>query len=274
MRKQIGKLLLIGMLCGIGSGITFFSEMGVVSLNEVIKYLAFGKFEIGKGYVIFFLKQYFPYLMFQAMWGTYLYQRFCTGSIYYFSRMERRGSWYRKEAEKLFFMVGIFFLTYWSATAAVIGMKYGMTFETSNIWLGIFYFATQAMWLYTMTLLTNIISISWGSSSGYLIVASVVFISLSYFVLFEDVLDFTTQENMLLKSILLKINPLSHIVLKWHSCGIEAVNMQLRALEIDFSIGNSVFLLTLGAILSTRFGKRVIEKQEFIVLNRETGGTL
>lgn len=143
MRKQIGKLLLIGMLCGVGSGISFFSEMGAVSLNDVIKYLAFGQFEIGKGYVIFFLKQYFPYLVFQAIWGTYLYRRFCTGSIYYFSRMERRGSWYRKEAGKLFLMIGIFFIAYLLATMAVIGMKYGMTFEISNIWLGIFYFATQ-----------------------------------------------------------------------------------------------------------------------------------
>lgn len=274
MSRQFGKLLLVGILCGAGSGISFFSEMGEVSLNDIIKYLAFGEFEIGKGYVIFFLKQYFPYLIFQAIWGTYLYQRFCTGSIYYFSRMESRSSWYWKEADKLFLMVGVFLIAYLAATTMVIGVKYEVLFEQLNIWFIIFYFATQVMWLYTMTLLVNIFSISWGSSRGYLIVASVVFISLSYFVLFEDILDFTIQENMLLKSILLKFNPLSHIVLKWHSCGIEAVNMQLRALGIDFSIGNSVILLLVGAILSTRFGKHVIEKQEFIVLNRETGGTL
>lgn len=274
MSRQIGKLLLLGILCGIGSGISFFSEMVEVSLNDIIKYLAFGEFEIGKGYVIFFLKQYFPYLIFQAIWGTYLYQRFCTGSVYYFSRMESRSGWYRQESGKLFLMVGVFFFAYLLAVTVVIGIKYGVSFEPSNIWFGIFYLVTQVLWLYMMTLLTNVVSVIWGSSRGYLMIASIVFVSLSYFVLFEDVLDFSIQENLLLKSILLKINPLSHIVLKWHSCGVKAVNMQLRVLGIDFSIGNSVILLLVGAILSTRFGKHVIEKQEFIVLNRETGGTL
>lgn len=266
--------MLVGVLCGIGMGCSFSSETSELPLGVLIRYLAFGEFEIGKGYVFYFLKQYFPYLIFQAIWGTYLYQRFCTGCVYYFSRLQDRSIWYWKEIVKLFFMAVSFLVIYIGTAVVTIGIKYGVRWETTGVWMLLLNLEIQVLWLYTMTLLTNLFSIRWGSSSGYIMIASVVFMGLCYFVLFEDVLDFSSNDNLVLKSIMVKINPISHIVLKWHSSDIKVVNTYLRALGIDFSIWGSMVLLMIGAIIASVYGENVIKKQEFIVLNRETGGTL
>ena len=77
-----------------------------------------------------------------------------------------------------------------------------------------------------------------------------------------------------MKTILLQINPLSHLVLKWHSSSIEKLNEHINELGIDFPLHSSMVLFTIIAMLILITGGYVIKRQEFIIINREIGGNL
>lgn len=263
MSKQIAKLLLIGSLCGIATGLSFVSREKV-TLFTIIRYLSFGEFQIGKGYVFFLLKNLFPYMIFQALWGMYIYRHFCTGSVYYFSRLQNRSQWYWKEAGKLFGCVVFFLIIYLFSCTMTISIFNPVTVDTFGVWFSLYYLLIQSLWLFAMVLLTNLLAIKWGSEKGYMVVTGVVFSCVSYFVLLEEVLDFSDGEYLMWKALLVKINPLSHIVLKWHSCGIEYVDRNMRELPFDFSIWSSLVLLLLVVAVSLRQGKKIVQNQEFV----------
>lgn len=274
MRKQIGKLLLAGLLCSVVIGLSFGEYKDEVTLGDIFRYLAFGEFNIGKGYVFVLIKQYFPYLIFQSMWGTYLYRYFDTVGVYYFSRMNNRREWYWKKAGELFGSVVLFMVAYVTGVIVIVSGTHNILFHNTDIWFLIFYFSTQVIWIYLVTILTNIFSILWGSSRGYMIVTGGVLLCVSYYVILERVFDFSNKENIVIKASMLKINPLSHVVMKWHTSGMKEVDSYMRALDIDFSIWGSICFLVFIAMISTCYGENVVRKQEFIVANRETGGML
>lgn len=264
----------MGVLCGGLSGLSSFGEMEEVSLIMMVKVLSFGEFQIDATYLYFFLIRYFPFLLFQAFCGVSLYRHFCTASVYFFTRVENRDRWYLKETGKLFLYVIVYLLALFISYFFCVNWKYHIVINKEGILFCLYFLVNQTLWLFSMTLLINLLSICWGSSTGFLIVAGLQMTWIAYYAFLEDVLVFYQTDNIKWKILLLQINPLSHLVLKWHSSNIESLHAHINELRIDFPLSSSILVFTMIAIGIFIIGGVVVKKQEFIITNREVGGNL
>lgn len=135
----------------------------------------------------------------------------------------------------------------------------------------LYYLTYQSLWLFTMTLLINLISIKTGSSNGFLAVAGTQFA----FVALENVLNFSEPIVPLeMRVLLIKLNPLSHLILKWHSSDIEELEQHINSFQIEFPMWKSLVGMLVFSLVVLIVGIRVIKKQEFIIINRETGRSI
>lgn len=242
------------------------------TFSDIVLLLGFSEFQIDKIYIIYFITWYFPLLLFQIFWGTYIYRHFCSASVYYFSRCDNRVRWFFKEAASLYAYV-ILYLSIMVLSGTLLFLCFGgVAFNAGSILLLGYYLLLHSLWLFTVTLLTNIAAIKFGSSGGFITMASIQLFFLTAYVPLERFLDFSERESLHLKTLVLKCNPISHLVLVWHSSKQKALDELINRFEIDFSFRESIALFLILTILSVILGCRIVKKHQIISINQETGG--
>ena len=148
-----------------------------------------------------------------------------------------------------------------------------LNFDKISLVILCYYLLIHSLYLYFTTLLINILSIKLSSSGGFGIIAGCQIACLTVFAIWEKRL-FTGQENSLNRDTrILKCNPLSHLVLKFHSSNIDSLNNKINSLGICFDLNYSVILFFIITLIVILFGCLTIKNQNFIVTNKETGGT-
>lgn len=277
MKKEWIKVIIYGLLSGLLSALLneFITED--VMLSFLIKTIAFGDFQIGFAGMHLFLLRYVPHMIFQVLWGTYLYKHFCTASVYFFSRIQDRGKWYFKEAGKLLGYTFLYQASLIVSCVAVSAIEKQIVVDDVGIMLMLYYWLLQSLWTFLVTLLINILAICFGSGNGFLIVSTVELALLGYYVALQKVLDFSiveilTKEQLRVKSFLIRINPLSHLILQWHGSRDKDMNAIINVLPIEFPLVNSVVLFIIMNLVILGIGIRIVKKREFIISNQETGG--
>ena len=71
---------------------------------------------------------------------------------------------------------------------------------------------------------------------------------------------------------LMKLIPFSHLILSWHSSNNKKIDNLINIYGIDFNLNSSVILLITAAVIVSFAGMIIIEKTDFILTNKETGG--
>lgn len=274
MNVSYVMLFLMAAFCGFFLGFPV-SGGQELSLFAVVNKLSFSEFIINTSYVQMFLIWYFPLILFQILWGTYIYKHFCTASVYYFSRLQKRCGWYLAEAGKLYLLTFLYLTVLVISTCAAASIRDRFVIGAVDLVFLLYYLVYQSLWLFTMTLLINLISIKTGSSNGFLAVAGTQFAFVAYFVALENVLNFREPIVPLeMRVLLIKLNPLSHLILKWHSSDIEELEQYINSFQIEFPMWQSLVGMQVFSLVVLTAGIRVIKKQEFIIINRETGGSI
>lgn len=268
------KSLLIAIVCGILSGIPFLYTGEVTSLLDVINKLSFSEFYIDATYIAKFFVWYFPLMIFQIVWGTYIYRHFCTASVYYFSRLKNRITWFAGEIPKLYLYILLYLTVLLVSCMLPMLLFRGIVVDSNSIIILIYYYVIQSLWLYITTMLINILSIKWGSSIGFVLVSGVQIFFIGMFAPLQSILNFDVPENLEFKSRILKLNPISHLVLNWHSSSVSELNGEINKFDILFDLNESVVLFLFLSVIVSIIGCFVVKRQEFITINRETGGTV
>lgn len=245
-----------------------------MTLFDVVNRLGFCDFYIAETYMINFVVYYFPVLLFQIIMGTYIYRHFCTASVYYFSRVQCRIRWYIKEAAKLYLMVAVYLIIVVAVAAIIAALGGGISFTYDSIILFVYYIIIQSLWLYAFTLLSNVLSVKCGSSNAFAYTLGFQALCMLYFAMLQNYFVFEGVDNVRGRVAALKLNPISHIVLHWHSSKINSVNDKLNAFAIDFDLNESVIVCLCIAAAVSVAGGFIIKNQELIVINRESGGTI
>ena len=267
-------LFLVAIFCGVFLGFPI-SGGEELSLFVVVNKLSFSEFVINTPYVHQLLIWYFPLILFQILWGTYIYKHFCTASVYYFSRLQKRRGWYLAEAGKLYLLSLLYLIVLVLSTCMVAAVGDRFVIGDGDLFFLVYYLVVHSSWLFAMTLLINLISIKVGSSGGFLAVAGVQFAFIAYFVALENVLNFSDPiVSLELRVLLIKLNPLSHLILKWHSSNIENLDRYINYFQIEFPMWQSLVGMLVLVIVVLSVGIWVVQKQEFITINRETGGSI
>lgn len=271
MKIRGNKIYLFAVLFGIMYSLSFVDSKHTCDVFETINRLEFVEYDFDKIYMHSFLIWYFHIVAFQIVYGTYIYRRFCTASVYYFSRMNNRVRWFIKESIKLY-LACIIYLFIIALLCCLSGSSFsGLWSDKSTLIIFCYHICVQSLWLLATTLLVNVLSILFGSSISFSIIYFIQVAFLSLFAIFEKYFRFE-QGNIGRKTLILKSNPISHLVLKWHSSSMREINQKINYLHIDFDLWESIMFYLIMSAIVIIFGSFVVKKQELIYLNRETGG--
>lgn len=268
------KLLAASVTAGGISGIIILSQNEITDFFDVINKLSFSEFVIDDTYISGFLLWYFPILLFQILWGTFIYRHFCTASVYCFSRVQNRVRWFFTEAAKLYVHIVIYLVLIVIFSSLPEYAAKGLDFNTASAAAFVYYIVIHSLWLYLTTMMINIIAVRLESSAGFIATVGLQACMLVYYVVLQYKLDFGEPEDMELKTLLLKLNPLSHLVLKWHGSMIDSLDAVINEFNISFDLNESIAVFFILAAAVTAIGAAVVHRQELIVINRENGGSI
>jgi hypothetical protein len=280
LKKTYFKLLLLAVICGIINCLYLFASVKkAIPFSTIINHYGLNDFYIFSGYLIFFFRWYFPIILFQIIWGTYIYRHFCSASVYHFSRCNNRAQWFLKEAVHLY-VYAILYLMVLIATPVILFSIYNkLTFDSASFILLAYYMIIYSLWIFIFTLLVNILSIRFSSITGFSIISAIQMLCVSVFIVLQDLNILTYElktaseiDNLELQSKIIKFNPLSHIVLKYHKSGDQALNKIINTYGFSFYLYESVLLLFVIAIIAVVAGYITIKKKDLITNNQEMDG--
>lgn len=222
-----------------------------------------------------------PLFFFQFLFGVRIYRHFCTAGVYFFTRQPRRATWFLRETRELIVLSLCYPLFMMAAAACSAALYCRVWFDAASGFLLLSYWAITAFWLFLTTMLINLVALKLGSNQSFLIVGGVQIACISVLMVLER---FFSSENLAAVRqgrMLLRLNPIAHLVLSWHSSFFPAAGDKIRlfwqdvafsepiSTEVDLWASAVLFLLLSGMLVV--IGVWLIDRQEFIVNDLEEG---
>lgn len=272
-KHQNPVIYLLAILLGFMLSMAYINPYGgKISLSELILQLSGSRgtfvLEPSPLELLGFAMRIFPAWILEVFLGVSLYQHFCTASIYIFSRCSNRKKWYWKEISVIGCHVLLFHAILLGTAILTALFRYSVSFHFTGILLLLYHLVLHSLWSYSIIILINIFALKFGSSIAFLsvLIAQTIEISLLGIVkILENLFEITEKT----KSILLQLNPMSHLVLGWQRSLITKLDtIQVSAYE-GFYLENSLILLISMCIGSLFIGAKIIEKYDLLVSDSE-----
>lgn len=277
-KRKISVICLLAMLFGILSVSYVNPYTGEITLSELILQLSGSRGEFALGFsmseLLEFAMRMIPGWIVEAFLGIALYRHFCTASIYVFSRCADRKKWYWKEMGFL----GADVLLFQSVTAAsviiVSQIRCEVKMNPEGMMLAMYHIFIHFLWIYSATVVINLLALKAGSSLAFAIVIFGQTFCIGLLNLVQMMDRFYT-DSVAAKILLIKLNPVSHLVLGWHSSYIRSVDTVLKSftgIPCDaFYAEVSLISLFLVTVMILKMGSIVIGKHDLLVSDAEMG---
>lgn len=264
-------LLLLGMCGGIILAFAYINPYDSrISLSELVLQLSGSRGEFALGFsfpeLISFSAKNVPYILFELYMGVSLYRHFCTASVYVFSRTPNRVLWYEKECATLLTAVLFYQLVLLASAIAVTCCRYEVVWNEAGFAIMTIHAVFYALWLFAMTLLVNVLSILVGSEFAFTVAFGGQAVLITLLALLRAL------EGSRAYAAVRAINPISHLIIGWHTSPLEWLGRSLHAPEPALSLSISLVILTLIPVLILILGGVLIQKRDLIVADYEFGG--
>lgn len=269
MTRPLIKCVTVAILWGVFRSIYYLGTSGDLLLSDLIIQFSFSDVEFIMVYLIDLSIEFLPFILFQALFGTYIYQHFCTASVYYFSRTPKRVSWFLNESVKLYLLTLIYPIMMIVSGIALGSINNQIIFDRESIILLIYYVLIHSLWLFITTALINILAIKFDSSLGFISIVGLQMTLIMMLLLWDNVFPLVDSPNIARHGFLLKLNPISHLILSGHTSRIEELNSRLNYWNINFDLNVSVIVFLLISLVVVAIGSVVVKKQEWIEFSRE-----
>lgn len=273
VNRALLKCIILAVFCGVFQAIFYLGMKDDLNFSEIIIMFGFSEVSFILVYIIELSIKLLPILLFQILFGTYIYQHFCTASIYYFSRCQNRVKWFLKECTKLYLLTLIYPLMMVLSGTLVASISNRVIFDKDSFLLLISYVLIHSLWLFITALLINLIAILLDSSIGFTVVVGVQIFYVSTLLLWKDVWPLEDTAHLAKHVLYLKLNLIAHLILSWHSSSVSGVNQWINYLQIDFPLYISIILFLLISLVVVIVGCLVVKRKEWITFSKE-GGTL
>ncbi|MCD8501321.1 MAG: hypothetical protein LRY71_06080 [Bacillaceae bacterium] len=261
MKKSVTQsVLLIAILWGGFQSLYFIGLETELLLSDIILEFGFSLVEFILVSIIDLSIKFLPFILFQIVFGTYIYQHFCSASVFYFSRCPNRIKWFVIESVKLYMIAFIYPLLMVVSATGMASITNHIIFDGTSFLLLFYYVLIHSIWLFLTALLINVISITLDSSFGFIIVVSLQLACVSLLLLWENVWPLADSPDVVRHVLLLKFNPISHLILSWHSSSFTELNDRLNYFQIDFSLNTSVVVFFVNECCSCRIWRLCCEK--------------
>lgn len=235
-------------------------------VDYIVEVMGLGFPDFTLSYLSLLITDMFPIFVFEIIFGIYIYRRYCTASVYYFSRQNNRKIWFIRETIKLFiYLVGYFggylTLSYLFGTIFCLGK---LSLDGLSVLINIM--ILFSLYTFLFTLLLNICSIVMGSQNAYLLLFGVQMVLAMSMIIFRN-------NNVLEKYVwLLKLNPVANIILSWHSSGFKEVSIITENMGIDFTFSYSVVYFIILLLIVLIMGTLVVNNSDIALDNKEEQG--
>lgn len=271
IKYKLPVIFIMGLLFGMGQAAAFVNPYaGTCTLSELVLQLSGsrGKFEMGFNIVelLSFTIRILPAFIFEAYVGTELYQYFCTASVYVFSRTPNRMRWYANEVFAIAILVIIYELTLLSSTLLVTLFRYQVEFDGAGLALCACHFALYTLWTYALTVMVNLLAVLFGSSVSFMLLTGAQLVMISLLILVN-----VFQEDTALAALLMKLNPISHLVLGWHSSTVESLNLALHSPYNGLFLHSSLLIMVVLCGVAVLLGAFFVQRHDLLISNVETG---
>ena len=272
IKNKIFPVLIAGILSGGILSIVFINPYdGRILVSEAILQLSgsSGAFPLTPTFkdLISFTIRMIPDYMFELYIGIELYRHFCTASVYVFSRTPNRSRWYIREVIEVAVAVFGYQIIKMFAAMSVTFLRYQIEPDHFGFFLLVFHIIVYSLWVFTVSLLINLISIKYGSNNAFIwIVGIQIFMT----ALLELVQIF--ESNLTLTKIFLNVNPIAHLVVGWHTGTIKELknSLEVTYIRLDFKV-TLVTMLAIS-IFSVIVGMYLVSQHEFLILNANEEG--
>lgn len=272
IKNKIFPVLIAGILSGGILSIVFINPYdGRILVSEAILQLSgsSGAFPLTPAFkdLISFTIRMIPDYMFELYIGIELYRHFCTASVYVFSQTPNRSRWYIREVIEVAVAVFGYQIIKMFAAMSVTFLHYKIEPDHFGFFLLVFHIIVYSLWVFTVSLLINLISIKYGSNNAFIwIVGIQIFMT----ALLELVQIF--ESNLTLTKIFLNVNPIAHLVVGWHTGTIKELknSLEVTYIRLDFKV-TLVTMLAIS-IFSVIVGMYLVSQHEFLILNANEEG--
>ena len=282
------RFLLIPLAFGAVAFLPMATRDETLSASEILLVLSFQNALLFPDAIPESLLRYLPFLLFQIVFGTMIYRRFCTASVYFFSRKTMRVKWFLPECGKLFLYALLYVFILVGASAGIVAVFGHLQFDSAFLPLFVYYLLIYALFLLFTTLGVNVLSILFTGSTAFLIVEGICLLNIAVYSILEPVsrkaAGYETpafvrpgevEPNFLSDWIwVIRPNFIANLNLYIHNKGFGVSQELIDRYGLDFNLNWSVlyfFILSVGVAI---FGCLVIQKHSFIEANQETGGTM
>ena len=258
---------LLGVIFGLMCFIEGSNLVATITFSDIVQYPAF----LSADCMLDFLPQithwYMPLLFFQIIYGIYIYRHFCSASIYFFSRNINRKKWFLTEAVKLYGYTLLYLISMLASGIMVKAFCYNIIWNVEGLLILIYYICIHSLYLFAITLGTNVIAIRFGSSVGFISIVSLNIFFISLYASLGEIIN----EDILYTEYtwLFKINPFAHLIFSVHSSGILCVDNEINKYGMSFDLNYSILLFAIVSIAFLILGCIMCEKHEFVKNNIE-----
>ncbi len=275
--NDIGKCLLGAGIWGGYKGVSMLgsemlAEQQTVRGAELLLFTNFGlELPVQPVYLIMLSLEMLPFFVFQMLFGIRIYRHYCTASVYFFSRCTYKVRWFVKEAAALYVLAVLYAFTMLSVGCLIFGGARVVRWDIGGAVMFVYELALVSLWLFLTTVTVNLLAIRWESGTGFGAVACMQLGCIALLNIWDRILPLEDVADAERNAALLRINPISHLVLCWHSSSMEAISQYIDQYGIYFDLNESVivlFLLSLGVCIA---GGYMVKNQELILTNREEG---
>lgn len=269
--RQIGKVVALAAFVGVFLGISFLGPSTDMQFCQVVITYSFQYYKFNYTDIVYITTRMLPYFLFLFLYGTYIYKHFCTAGVYVFSRCDNRLKWIAKEIAELFGFCVLFTVLIPLFGLALACVTNHVSFDRSDLYIYFYYVAIYSLWLFFITLLANMLAIRFGGMKGFGAVVIGICICIALLSLWDDnkALSLATTKDIaeiVKHARLLKLNPISHLFITWHSSPDEMVNQYINILEIDYNLMLSVVTMAAASVVTAVVSMIYIKKVDLIIM--------
>ena len=270
--KRNALILTVGLILGIWISLTYINPVtGNIALTQAVLQMsgARGEFAMGTSLnaLLSFSLRLIPNFAFQAFVGIRFCRHYCVASVYVFSRIPNRTKWYIQQVEHITVWAAVYQLVTMLAALAIVAIRYNLILDQFGFKMFAIHFFSYSIWTIFTTLAVNLIAILKGSDGAFIRIVGGQVALISFFSVLERISD-----NPKLQSIIIRLNPISCLVLNWHTSKNNDLSSAIASPYWGiYPVHSILYLLTL-CLITTVAGMIVVSHHDLLVSNTETGG--
>lgn len=265
---KISKTILLALTLGILCLESGFLGIDKTELSQIVMVNSYAGIECYPSYIGEFTMRYIPLFVFQIFFSSYIYQHFCSASVYLFSREMNRGRWIINELVRVCIHAVIYVCGYLTVNIFIIGLFSEIKIDTKGIILLLYHIVIYSLFLISTTIAINILSLRVSGQFGFICVQAIILLSASIIFLAGNYVEYEKISKSNFER-LLKSNPIANIMFELHSSKIENIGNDINIESLNFDLNFSVIYFLIIVLALCLVSWKIVKKYEFIINNKE-----